>query len=666
MSHFIWVLLFCVVTPTIAQYGEEQPPTEENPCNFVDCIPNTRCIVVNGEAKCIPLNGHGDKDCETPEPPTCATVLCKPPSTCVLRPKNPGCRDDCALEAACVIPVGDQQATAPKRTQPPAQEKCPANEQFNTCGSACEPSCKNPKPEICTLQCVVGCQCKPGFFRNDQNVCVAKCGGGGSGACGQNEERKQCGTACEPTCTNPNPGCTKQCILNVCQCKQGYLRDASNKCIPVGQCPKDRIIPCSEMNCPKGTVCQLGRVICPFVPPCFTQQTKCTQGDVPEESCDTTKCPPGTDCIQERIFCIVPNCRQPNPKCHKSQTSQQQCKANEVFTDCGSACEPSCKNPKPEICTEQCVVGCQCKPGFFRNDQGACVAKCSGGGAGSCGLNEERKQCGTACEPTCANPNPVCTKQCIINVCQCKQGYIRDASNKCIPVEQCPKDRVIPCSEMNCPPGTVCELGRVICPFVPPCFTQQTKCVPLTPKETCATKKCPPGTVCEQETIFCIRAPCPQPKPECVKKQPTNTCANVRCRAGTVCRMIDVVCKKAPCNPIPECVIDEPFNPCAATTCPVGSECRVKQVQCIRAPCPPIGECYTPPQSQQCGKNESFKTCASHCEPSCTNKSPICILSCAPPRCQCNQGFYRNSSGACVTEADCDGNADTNPYSRLR
>ncbi|EYB92112.1 hypothetical protein Y032_0198g1640 [Ancylostoma ceylanicum] len=377
MSH-IWVLLFCVVTPTLAQYGDEQPPIEENPCNLVDCIPNTRCIVVNGEAKCVPLNGYGDKDCETPEPenPTCATVLCKPPTTCVLRPKNPGCRDNCPLEAACVIPVRSEPAIAPKRTYPPAQQKCPANEQFNECGSACEPSCKNPKPEFCTEQCVIGCQCKPGFFRNDQKVCVAKC----------------------------------------------------------------------------------------------------------------------------------------------SETSQQQCKANEQFTDCGSACEPSCKNPKPEVCTLQCVVGCQCKPGFFRNDQNACVAKCPGGGAGTCGLNEERKQCGTACEPTCANPNPGCTKQCIIDVCQCKQGYIRDANKKCIPVEQCPKDRIIPCSEMNCPKGTVCELGRVICPFVPPCFTRQTKCVPLTPEETCATKKCPPGTVCEQETIFCIRAPCPQPKPQCVKK----------------------------------------------------------------------------------------------------------------------------------------------------
>lgn len=115
-------------------------------------------------------------------------------------------------------------------------------------------------------------------------------------------------------------------------------------------------------------------------------------------------------------------------------------------------------------------------------------------------------------------------------------------------------DRVKPCSEMKCPPGTVCELGQVICPFVPPCFTKPTKCVPLStlvcmfhlwrlrrcsgtgnwsslvwarhnsrfcvsvPKETCATKKCPPGTVCEQEQIFCVRAPCPQPKPQCVRK----------------------------------------------------------------------------------------------------------------------------------------------------
>ncbi|RCN48310.1 trypsin Inhibitor like cysteine rich domain protein [Ancylostoma caninum] len=410
MSHFIWVLLFCVFTPAIAQYADEQPPIEENPCNLVDCMPNTRCIVANGQAKCIPLNGYGDKDCETPEPenPTCATVLCKPPTTCVLRPKKPGCRDDCALEAACVIPVRDQQDVAPK-SRKVEQKEC-------TFG-------KNSLvfPEF------------PPELSLQQN---------------KNVQLMSSSTHVDP------PASLRARIPS--------LRSAHcNVSLDVNASPDSSVM--IRMSVSLSAAVSLAYF--------------------------------------------------------RTGTSQPQCKANEVFTDCGTACEPSCKNPKPEFCTEQCVVGCQCKPGFFRNDQNACVAKCNGGGAGSCGLNEERKQCGTACEPTCANPNPVCTRQCIIDVCQCKQGYIRDASNKCIPVEQCPKDRVIPCSEMNCPPGTVCELGRVICPFVPPCFTQQTKCVPLTPKETCATKKCPPGTVCEQETIFCFRAPCPQPKPECVKQR---------------------------------------------------------------------------------------------------------------------------------------------------
>ena len=56
-----------------------------------------------------------------------------------------------------------------------------------------------------------------------------------------------------------------------------------------------------------------------------------------------------------------------------------------------------------------------------------------------CGVNEEFRTCGTACEPTCARPGPrPCTLQCIINVCQCKAGYARSAFNVCIPVNSCP------------------------------------------------------------------------------------------------------------------------------------------------------------------------------------------------------------------------------------
>ncbi|VDP35060.1 unnamed protein product [Heligmosomoides polygyrus] len=142
------------------------------------------------------------------------------------------------------------------------------------------------------------------------------------------------------------------------------------------------------------------------------------------------------------------------------------CLDSEVYSTCGTACEPSCKNPNPQICTLQCVIGCQCRKGFFRDDQKVCVAKCP--------------------------------------------------------------DTIKPCSAMNCPPGTNCVLGRVICPFVPPCFTRQTECVPFgtpttstkaPPQETCATKYCPSGTECQQDAFNCVKAPCPPgPPPKCVPK----------------------------------------------------------------------------------------------------------------------------------------------------
>ncbi|CCD64159.1 TIL domain-containing protein [Caenorhabditis elegans] len=54
-----------------------------------------------------------------------------------------------------------------------------------------------------------------------------------------------------------------------------------------------------------------------------------------------------------------------------------------------------------------------------------------------CPSNEEFRSCGTACEPTCQNPNPqVCTLQCILNVCQCSQGFVR-GPNGCVPPQDC-------------------------------------------------------------------------------------------------------------------------------------------------------------------------------------------------------------------------------------
>lgn len=231
--------------------------------------------------------------------------------------------------------------------------RCFMNEEWSTCASACPPTCRHPDPGVCTLQCMANCQCKSGFLRNSNGACVANCTDDSSTpTCGPNSVFNECGSACEPTCRDPKPKtCTLQCVVG-CECKPGFFRNDQNECVA---------------------------------------------------ECDNA--------------------------------SSNVCAENEEFKQCGTACEPTCENPNPLVCTLQCLVNvCQCKPGFFRNSMNKCVSSC---GSDTCGVNEEKKRCGTACEPTCANPIQKCTKQCIPDVCQCKDGFIRNANNICIPLQDC-------------------------------------------------------------------------------------------------------------------------------------------------------------------------------------------------------------------------------------
>ncbi|CAL2045120.1 unnamed protein product [Caenorhabditis brenneri] len=121
---------------------------------------------------------------------------------------------------------------------------------------------------------------------------------------------------------------------------------------------------------------------------------------------------------------------------------ENECPPNEVFKSCGTACEPTCENPNSlsQPCMQVCVPNvCQCAPGFVRNSQKACVelSQCSDEKP-KCGVNEEFYECGTHCEPTCEKPNPPCIKMCKPNVCQCSQGYVRH-ENVCVPESKCPK-----------------------------------------------------------------------------------------------------------------------------------------------------------------------------------------------------------------------------------
>uniref|UniRef100_A0A0K0D0B4 TIL domain-containing protein n=1 Tax=Angiostrongylus cantonensis TaxID=6313 RepID=A0A0K0D0B4_ANGCA len=56
----------------------------------------------------------------------------------------------------------------------------------------------------------------------------------------------------------------------------------------------------------------------------------------------------------------------------------------------------------------------------------------------TCGPNEEFRECGISCEPKCNEEMPiVCTANCIINACQCKEGFKRGPKGCVKPGRDC-------------------------------------------------------------------------------------------------------------------------------------------------------------------------------------------------------------------------------------
>ncbi|CAJ0915561.1 unnamed protein product [Ranitomeya imitator] len=120
---------------------------------------------------------------------------------------------------------------------PSAAIRCKAGEEYNNCGSPCQPSCSNRSP-ICADGCKTGCFCKEGTVRNDKGECVKveKC-------CSGNTEYKECGNNCPNTCADYNsPGpvfCPEYCTSG-CFCKPGYKQlPNSKKCVLPKYCPKN-------------------------------------------------------------------------------------------------------------------------------------------------------------------------------------------------------------------------------------------------------------------------------------------------------------------------------------------------------------------------------------------------------------------------------------------
>ncbi|XP_048005706.1 von Willebrand factor-like isoform X2 [Leguminivora glycinivorella] len=186
-----------------------------------------------------------------------------------------------------------------------------------------------------------------------------------------------------------------------------------------------------------------------------------------------------------------------NASCYKKKVPPSPCPKGEVRNTCGSACPPTCENKdEPPICTSQCVDGCFCAKGTYRNKKGKCTADCSP--PIKCKANEVYNPCRITCPPqTC--DSTYTTYDCR-NATKCEPGcdciseYLRNGTAKdlCIPSRLCPPP---------CPKGEYHDTCGTACPI------------------TCKNIENPPKTCTRQcvDACYCNRGTYRNKKGKCVK-----------------------------------------------------------------------------------------------------------------------------------------------------
>jgi len=139
-------------------------------------------------------------------------------------------------------------------------QECPDGTTFNSCGSACHPTCNEPEPEACIELCVERCDCPEGTVQvdssaNDDPLCVTldQCPGPD---CGANEQ----------LCTEPNPCegtevvCSDGSVLEVCSVECVASGSSSTECawgpVAIAGVPADCITECTEDQCTDPSPCE--------------------------------------------------------------------------------------------------------------------------------------------------------------------------------------------------------------------------------------------------------------------------------------------------------------------------------------------------------------------------------------------------------------------------
>uniref|UniRef100_A0A0N4ZVX4 TIL domain-containing protein n=1 Tax=Parastrongyloides trichosuri TaxID=131310 RepID=A0A0N4ZVX4_PARTI len=245
--------------------------------------------------------------------------------------------------------------------------------------------------------------------------------------CGMNEVFAECSSHCEATCgMDEHAPCILSCGPPKCQCANGFRRDpVSNQCVPPEQC-SSRVARAAPMSCGMNEVFVECSSKCEGT--CSNQNPTCVTACGPP-ACQCAKgyvrAPMSGDCIKPKE-CNAP----PKPECGQ----------NAMYVECSTRCEATCEDQTP-ACNRMCgPPKCQCLQGFVKDlSTGECILprKCKKQSEQECDKNEELVKCSTACEPSCAEKNPVCVKKCGPPKCQCKEGFFRNAVGHCVKPKRC-------------------------------------------------------------------------------------------------------------------------------------------------------------------------------------------------------------------------------------
>jgi len=174
----------------------------------------------------------------------------------------------------------------------------------------------------------------------------------------------ECGKGCPFTCQDPAHSYCLTCQAG-CVCDEGTLSLTFNStvCVTPEKCPEAK-------SCPKGQT-WFGCQQCPAT--CQDQNPGCLVC-TPECKCDE-----GTRFINSTSKICVPVDKCPTIPPTTSQPTAQptgSCPPTQVWSECASACPPTCQDPNGPIC-EACSRGCTCAEGtiLLNKTSDVCVTK---------------------------------------------------------------------------------------------------------------------------------------------------------------------------------------------------------------------------------------------------------------------------------------------------